>query len=522
LSEYLKTIDFAEMPLDMALRYLLLHLILPKEQGAIYRLLELFAQRYHACNPSLWDNNDQILVLCYSMLMLNTDAWNMNNKSKMTKEQYIKNTMGQGVSEDILSVCLMKCLMKCWYDNITAAPFIDSTHHTYSKLRPRGGIASKATFDIYHPLTENSLEELKIKHSSTGKEFSKMIEPIQRREVDVERVQEMVESARMVMLRGRTKSEGFLKSQGESARLIKVGNMSRRERMSRFGRGGWQWTDTGVILLDSRITFVKDAHFDDIIPMGHEIELDGAIAVHDEELVIRLVTLSGSELLQVSSEDDLDEWLDLINYVAATTTAQSDPPVRRRAGTMTPAGRPVPLRSVSSTLELRARSKSEQPPTDKDVACSNLQKELEAKLPLQRAGVQGLMRQARALLLQTPIQDRTRFLLSMALERLTKRLKESQIELRKSECYVTMLSMVSKNTVRLVESESTDDFQLPVFGFHRKNNPSEMTTDTMLSSRTLYSTLHPEEDIPMKRIGMPTIVASDIAQVMDAIHEGGF
>jgi Sec7-like guanine-nucleotide exchange factor len=88
----------------MAMRFLLLHLPLPKEQGAIYRLLELFASRYHICNPSLWDSHDQILVVCYSILMLNTDAWNTNNKIKMTREQYVKNTSGQGVSEDILSV----------------------------------------------------------------------------------------------------------------------------------------------------------------------------------------------------------------------------------------------------------------------------------------------------------------------------------------------------------------------------------------------------------------------------------
>ena len=88
----------------MAMRYLLLYLPLPKEQGAIYRLLELFATRYNIANPSLWDSHDQILVVCYSILMLNTDAWNANNKVKMTREQYIKNTNGQGVCEDILSV----------------------------------------------------------------------------------------------------------------------------------------------------------------------------------------------------------------------------------------------------------------------------------------------------------------------------------------------------------------------------------------------------------------------------------
>ena len=101
---YLSTIPFSGVPLDMAMRYLLLHLPLPKEQGAIYRLLEIFARRYHICNPSLWDSHDQILVVCYSILMLNTDVWNTNNKVKMTREQYVKNTSGQGVSEDILSV----------------------------------------------------------------------------------------------------------------------------------------------------------------------------------------------------------------------------------------------------------------------------------------------------------------------------------------------------------------------------------------------------------------------------------
>ena len=91
----------------MALRFILLHLPLPKEQGAIYRLLDLFAQEYHERNPLLWDEQDPILVVLYSLLMLNTDAWNLNNKNKMTKPEYIKNTGGQGVSEDILSVCVV-------------------------------------------------------------------------------------------------------------------------------------------------------------------------------------------------------------------------------------------------------------------------------------------------------------------------------------------------------------------------------------------------------------------------------
>ena len=133
LEIYLSTIPFDGFPLDMAMRYLLLHLPLPKEQGAIYRLLELFSRRYLTCNPALWDSHDQILVVCYSILMLNTDVWNSNNKTKMTREQYVRNTAGQGASEDILSVrtrnaishihlffflvfflCVSVCFVVCW------------------------------------------------------------------------------------------------------------------------------------------------------------------------------------------------------------------------------------------------------------------------------------------------------------------------------------------------------------------------------------------------------------------------
>jgi Sec7 domain len=138
LTDYLHmTLPLMEVPLDMAMRLLTLHIPVPREQGSIVRLLELFSLHYARSNPGLWDTlrdnpsdslrdpekvalrdpekrnegdsrqdggSDQVLVLCYSILMLNTDAWNANNKVKMTREQYVRNTSGLGVSEDILKV----------------------------------------------------------------------------------------------------------------------------------------------------------------------------------------------------------------------------------------------------------------------------------------------------------------------------------------------------------------------------------------------------------------------------------
>src|SRR5438046_7873834 len=120
----------------------------------------------------------------------------------------------------------------------------------------------------------------------------------------------------------------------------------------------------------------------------------------------------------------MNDGIGLMHYLAAIQSALSPPQdtdssslspalLRRRAGTMAPpAGRQVPLRAVSSTLELRGRSKSEQPPplstssNNKIFIYTNFQKELETKLHFQKVAVDTLLRQARGLLIQTQLQER--------------------------------------------------------------------------------------------------------------------
>lgn len=364
--------------------------------------------------------------------------------------------------------------------------------------------------------------------------------------------------------RGRAKSEGFALNRlsvlgglhGESTRLVKAGIFPRRERVSRFGRmSGWQWVETGVILLDSKIMFVKgdltplkslmtaietpdqddpDTPARDMIipPLGSEIiiELSGTVAFYDTSITgstpwhaLRLVSQYGeSEILSLPDESTLNDWISLINFLAATNTALTPPSVsdgslspstammlRRRAGTMAPpAGRPVPLRAVSSTLELRGRSKSEQPPLvppsqlDKLHLCQQFQYELLTKLHLQRVAVESLERTARGLLLQCPVQERTRVQVISALERLAKRLKMSRIELERGECYIHVLGqfvgIMKERQVRLVrESSSGDEFQLPPLGLRNLGDEN---------GRGLG--LLDDIDVPIRRIGTPTLSAS--------------
>ena len=101
--------------------------------------------------------------------------------------------------------------------------------------------------------------------------------------------------------------------------------------------------------------------------------------------------------------------------------------------------------AVSSILELGGRSNSKQPPLftptqlDKLYLCSQFQHELETKLHLQKVAVESLERTARGLLLQCPVQEKTRVQVISALERVVKRLKMNRIELERGECFIDVL-----------------------------------------------------------------------------------
>lgn len=115
LKAHIAEFDFADDPIDIALRKLLLGLHLPRETQQIDRVMEAFAEQYNACNPALFSTPDQPYILAFSMIMLHTDAFNRSNKNKMTKADYVKNTRIDGILPEVLEVI---------YDNITYAPFV--------------------------------------------------------------------------------------------------------------------------------------------------------------------------------------------------------------------------------------------------------------------------------------------------------------------------------------------------------------------------------------------------------------
>lgn len=115
LRSYMRSFSFFGDPMDMAIRKLLMEAELPKETQQIDRCLQAFANRYHECNPGIYSSPDQAYFIAFSLLILHTDVFNKNNKYKMQKSDYLKNTHGEGIFDDIL---------ECFYDNITYTPFI--------------------------------------------------------------------------------------------------------------------------------------------------------------------------------------------------------------------------------------------------------------------------------------------------------------------------------------------------------------------------------------------------------------
>lgn len=102
LREYTQTFEFSGMVLDSALRRYLETFRLPGESQKIQRILEAFSDRfYDQQSLEMFASKDTVLILCYSLIMLNTDQHNPQVKRKMTEEEFIKNNRAINGGKDL-------------------------------------------------------------------------------------------------------------------------------------------------------------------------------------------------------------------------------------------------------------------------------------------------------------------------------------------------------------------------------------------------------------------------------------
>ncbi|TYH68985.1 hypothetical protein ES332_D05G026000v1 [Gossypium tomentosum] len=102
LKEFTATFEFHGMILDSALRTYLETFRLPGESQKIQRILEAFSERFFDQQSSeIFVTKDSVFILCYSLIMLNTDQHNPQVKKKMTEDEFIRNNRAINGGQDL-------------------------------------------------------------------------------------------------------------------------------------------------------------------------------------------------------------------------------------------------------------------------------------------------------------------------------------------------------------------------------------------------------------------------------------
>lgn len=91
LKSFCELLDFTKLEFAQALRLLLSRFKLPGEAQQIDRIVKIFSSTYRRDNPEVFNDEDTPYILSYSTIMLHTNLHSVKiqNKDKMTKEQFV-------------------------------------------------------------------------------------------------------------------------------------------------------------------------------------------------------------------------------------------------------------------------------------------------------------------------------------------------------------------------------------------------------------------------------------------------
>ncbi|OAA77468.1 guanyl-nucleotide exchange factor [Akanthomyces lecanii RCEF 1005] len=372
LRSYMRRFSFFGDPMDMALRKLLMQAELPKETQQIDRFLQAFANRYHECNPGIYSSPDQAYFIAFSLLILHTDVFNKNNKHKMQKSDYIKNTRGEGIFDDIL---------ECFYDNISYTPFIhveddldlgtERNATIKSKRKPLipgpGGDtavrAAKEPIDPYTLIFEGNLDLLRPNWKDAmclEDHFNYLGTATSLNMNDLQKT--FFRTGVLQIISPRSRPDAFMSEKTATnpqeaqqgivdIKITKVGLLWRKDAKRRKTRSPWQ--EWGAILTGAQLYFFRNTswvkglmhQYENHIKAGHDevpiifnpplsefkpdvlMSTHGAVALLDttykkhKNAFIYVRQEGLDEVLLADNEDELNDWLAKLNYAAAFRTS---------------------------------------------------------------------------------------------------------------------------------------------------------------------------------------------------------
>lgn len=318
---------------------------------------------------------DQAYLAAYSLIILHSDLFNKNNKRKMQKVEYQKNTGGHGISDEILGY---------FYDNIQYTEFIAQSHDddvvngyvkggvTRSK-KPRlkeGSETSKGgKLDPYDFIVDNKpkLETLRppLKEILTLEDSFHYVGS--QDALDVQKLHAAFNRCGLLQLvSARSRPEAFTSPNTitnpheanpglVNIQVVKTGLLWRKDTKKKKTRSPWQ--EWGAILTPSQLYFFKNAGWVKTLmsqfethnrQQGHRgsylfkpplsefkpdlcVSANNAVALLDstykkhKNAFVYYQSSGGDyfeEVLLADNEHELVDWLAKLNYAATLTTTR--------------------------------------------------------------------------------------------------------------------------------------------------------------------------------------------------------
>ncbi|KAJ5084131.1 hypothetical protein NUU61_008710 [Penicillium alfredii] len=496
LRKYMRGFAYFGDPIDMSIRKLLMEVELPKETQQIDRFLQAFADRYHECNPGIFASTDQAYFIAFSILILHTDVFNKNNKRKMQKPDYVKNTRGEGISDDIL---------ECFYENISYTPFIhveDANLRERHLAKPRRTLfkstssehlprVAREPVDPYTLILDGKVQSLRpslgdvMDLDDTYNHFGTAGPP------DMDDLhQAFTKSGILQIVSLRSRPDAFMQASLDNPaesnpglvdiKVAKVGLLWRKDPKKKRARSPWQ--EWGAILTFSQLYFFRNvtwvrslmAQYDAYVKNGRHgtlvfrppladfkpdaiMSTNDAVALMDTSykkhkyafMFVRHNALE--EIFLAGTDGEMNDWIAKLNYAAAFRTTG----VRTKGmiATNYEGQRYRTSQRISSISSLKSRqSMDKEPPSpsiDTDIVAefvaarrqlmSQKVRETNEKLLISQKQLDELLQNARHLQILTPVHPRAREGVIMAAGRMSAKLKWIRQDIWRNKCYREVL-----------------------------------------------------------------------------------
>lgn len=457
----------------------------------------------------------------------------------MQRNDYIKNSSCEGVSDDVLG---------CIYDNIVYTPFIHiedevDLKNISSKKSRRTAVlkgpndparkAKKEPIDPYTLIFEGKLDVLR----PTIKDVMNLDDPYNylgtAATLDTKNIYKSFTRYGVIQIvSSRSRPEAFMSEAaqenpfGTSVGIVempvtKVGILWRKDPKRKKARSPWQ--EWGAVLTRSGLSLFRNSNWTKNLMAQHEqhikhgetgpvifspalqefkqdhmIPMDGAVALVDNTYkrhknAFSMCSKIGEETFLADSEQDLNEWLGVLNYTAAFETmgvrsrgmigglyeGQKSRGIRRLDSSQSGTSIPTPTGDVFvQSGKIDHQFAQEVVTARRDTMQARIS-EAEDKLADAIKELEARLRDARHLQILAPIQPKSRELVIHAAGRLSARLKWSRIEIWRMKCHRDILAHELED-----EKQDATEMQARNDRIGESSRPPPMQNSPASTSRT--------------------------------------